>query len=243
MKKRVQRVLVLGLLPLLLLCTAAYMYERIPNAHGDVDTILLLVPDNVDAADVVLHEWQDAAEEQGLHLRVIHDSEFLNPMRHRFARGLIVPDLLHRSANGSLVGALHDYVQNGGKLMLVYDACTWDLDGHYAKVESRLSDLVGVSYALYDQFRERETIHWSQVWGSRDAMEALQLPPGKYVHADSPLFTATVRPISELPAAEPHPTSADYLLSRYQYGEVKYPSFRTTGQFDGELLLQSTAGL
>ena len=243
MRKRAQRVFMLGLLPLLLMCTAAYMYRSMPAAHGDVDTILLLLPDDVDAGNIVLHEWQDAAAEEGLHLRVIHDSEFLNPMRHRVARGLIVPDLLHRRANGSLIGALHDFVQNGGKLMLVYDACTWDLDGHYSKVESRLSDVVGVSYALYDQFRDKDTIRWSQVWGSREAMEALQLPPGKYVHADSELFTATLKPIAQLPPSDPHPTSADYVLSGYLRGEVQYPSFRTTGQFDGELLMQSTAGL
>lgn len=242
MRKRLQRGLVLLVLPVVLLCTAAYMYRRVPSAHGDVDTILLLVPDNVDAGNVILHEWQDAAEEEGLHLRVIHDSEFLNPMRHRVSRGLIVPDLLHRSANGSLVGALHDYVQNGGKLMLVYDACTWDLDGHFSKVESRLSDLTGVSYALYDQYRT-DAIHWSEVWGTRDAMQALQMPPGQAVPARDPLFAATLKPIAQLSPADPHPTAEDYVLSRYQYGEVQYPSFRTSGQFDGELLLQSTSGL
>jgi peptidoglycan/xylan/chitin deacetylase (PgdA/CDA1 family) len=242
MKKRVQRVLVLAMLPVLLLCTAAYMYRRVPAAHGEVDTILLLVPDNVDAGNIVLREWQDAAEEEGLHLRVIHDSEFLNPMRHRVSRGLIVPDLIHRSANGSLIGALHDYAQNGGKLMLVFDACTWDLDGHFAKVESRLSDLTGVSYALYDQFKT-DSIHSSQIWGTHDAMQALQIPPGKYVAVKDPLFTATLKPIEQLGPGDPHPNTEDYVLSRYQYGDVSYPSYRTAGQFDGELLLQSTAGL
>ena len=243
MKRRFQRVLMLGLLPVLVICTAAYMYRRIPMAQGDMDTIFLLLPDNVDAGNIVLHEWQDAAEEEGLHLRVIHDSEFLNPMRHRVSRGVIVPDLLHRSANGSLIGALHDYVQNGGKLMLVYDAATWDLDGHYSKVESRLSDLTGVSYALYDEYKDQETIHWSQVWGTRDAMQALDSPPGKYIHASNPLFEATLKPIGQLAATDPHPTTADYVISGYLRGEVKYPSFRTAGQFDGELLLQSTSGL
>ena len=46
---------------------------------------------------------------------------------------------------------LNRYPYNGGHLMVVYDACTWDLDKHFAHIESRLSDLVGVSYALYEQ--------------------------------------------------------------------------------------------
>ena len=242
MKKRLQRLIVLAMLPLLLLCTAAYMYRRVPAAHGEVDTILLLLPDNVDAGNIVLHEWQDAAEEEGLHLRVIHDSEFLNPMREHLSRGIIIPDLIHRTANGSLVGALHDYVRNGGRVMLVYDACTWDLDGHFTKGESRLSDLAGVSYALYDQYKT-DAIHWSDIWGTREAMEALQIPPGKYVSIQDPIFAATIQPAMQLDSADPHPTSVDYLFSRYQYGEVKYPSFRTAGQFDGELLVQSASGL
>ena len=46
--------------------------------------------------------------------------------------------------------------------MLVYDAGTFSLNGTYAAGRSRLSDLAGVDYALYDKLGDK-TIQWSTV--------------------------------------------------------------------------------
>ena len=253
-KKIFKKTLAFSLLPVVLLCSAGYMYRRSPAANDNAEAILLLVPDDMNASNMVLHEWLDAAEEEGVHVSVIHDSEFLNPLHpRRKARGLIVPDLIHRSANSDLIGTLHDYVNSGGSLMLVYDAGTWDLNQHFARVESRLSDLAGVSYALYDRYC-KDSIQSTPVWGTAEAMAQLGIPPGKDVAVTDLAVSPGVKLASlkqpagansacaELPAAI-GPAKDRYLLTRYQYGDVQYPAFRTSGDFDGTVLLQGTGEL
>ena len=240
--KRIQWTLALCLLPVLL-----GVKEYISYATGDagtpIDHVYLLVPDGVNLQNPVVSVWMDAAREEGLHLSLLHDSEFLNPLqRTRPIPGLIVPDLIHRNANATLIGALHDYVHNGGRLMIVYDACTWDLDNHFARIESRLSDLVGVSYALYDRYRT-DSIHWSSVWGDAATMKELGIPPGKYVPAKAAYKTvAHTVAVADSPQ-EDEPGHGEFVLSRYEYGELNYPAFRTMNDFDGQVLLHTSGGV
>jgi peptidoglycan/xylan/chitin deacetylase (PgdA/CDA1 family) len=255
MKRVLKRAMVLALLPAVFLVTAAYMRQQAPTHTAEVDTLLLLIPDDADSKDPAIREWLDAASEEGLHLKVIRDSDFLNPMGDtRFAKGLIVPDQIHRKANDTLVGAVHDYVRQGGRLMLVYDACTWDLGGRFTAVESRFSDLVGVSYARYDQWRT-EAIRWAPIWGTAETMKDLGIPPGKFIRAsagdDGRVAIKTValtkdgKDKDDPLAVEDRPSDKDdvYVFRRYQYGDVEYPSFRTHGHFDGQVLLHSSAGV
>jgi len=240
--RRIQWTLALCLLPALL-GLAELVLHSAQSAGNSIDTLYLLVPDNVGASDPVVREWTDAAGEQGLHLAVLHDSDFLNPLqRSKPIPGLVIPDLIHRSANATLIGALHEYVHNGGNLMVVYDACTWDLDNHFARIESRLSDLVGVSYAMYDRYRT-DSIHWSAVWGDANAMKDLGIPPGKYVPArvasTKKLRTASL----EESTKDPEPVPGQLVLSRYEYGDLSYPAFRTREDFDGTVLLHTSGGV
>ena len=179
-----KRIFVLALLPVLLLSTAAYMRHHVSPPTKEIDNLVLLIPDGIDANSPEVRVWQDAASEEGLHLKLIRDSDFLNPMRDlHSARAMILPDEIHRVCNDALTGALYEYVRDGGKLMIAYDACTWDLNSHFTKAESRLSGLAGVSYAMYDRYRT-DAIHWSSVWGTGSTMRDLQIPPGKYVRAE-----------------------------------------------------------
>src|ERR1700733_6282116 len=152
MKKGATYVCVALLAPLLLFAVG-YMHWREGSMSGrSADTLLLLLPDAVDVNTPAVREWLDAASEEGLHLKPIHDSEFLDPLAAVHAAGVILPDQLHRSANDVLVGELYRYVRAGGNLMVVYDACTWDLNGRFPPGASRLSGLVGVHYSLYDLY-------------------------------------------------------------------------------------------
>src|SRR5437764_2340824 len=242
MKKlaRNSAVVIVGLLALL--GTAAYMHRGGPQASDSLDTLLLLLPDSADANDPMVHEWLDAAEEEGLHMQIVRDSFLLNPMFQFHAAGLIVPDQLHRFANDTLVGALHAYVHAGGKLMLVYDACTLDLNGYFPKYESRLSDLAGVSYALYDKYK-KNTMESDKIWGSHKTMQQLEIPPGKYIplttEAEQPGWLQQVSWNSEQPGED----ARKFTFSRYLYNDLKYPSFHTSGDFDGKVLLESKAGV
>jgi hypothetical protein len=220
---------------------AAYRHLNIKGG-ASVDTILLLIPDSADSADPQIQEWIDAAAEEGLHLEVVRDSSLLDPMFHFHAAGLIVPDQVHRTANDTLIGALQSYVRNGGNLMLVYDACTWDLNGFFPKYGSRLTGLAGVRYALYDEYR-KNTMETNAIWSSSETMQDLGVPPGKYVPLDSKDQPEAWRAVSYGKNADGQTDATRFALVRYLYGELKYPSFRTSGQFDGKVLLQSGAGI
>ena len=248
-KATVKRVLALALLPLVFLGMAAYMHHRVPPNTPELDKLALLVPDSLDATSADIREWQDVASEEGLHLAILHDSEFLNPMRGlQSVRGIILPDTIHRVCSDALIGALYDYVRAGGRLMALYDGCTFDLKGNFTRTESRLSSLVGTSYALYDRYRT-ESIHTSTVWGTQEAMQALEIPPGKYLRATAPaqesgagLKAIVLKKEDSLPHAQDG-DAAQYVFVRYQYGDLEYPIFRTEGEFQGAVLLRAAAGV
>ena len=220
----------------LLICAKGYFV-----AHGssdpDVsssDAIFLLVPDAVTSSDPVVRLWSDAASEEGFHLELLHDSDLLKPTSTIHAPGVIVPDEIHRYANDAVIGALYRYVENGGHLMLVYDAGTWDLQGRFPGGGSRLSDLVGVQYANYDKYG-KDLIQWSPIWGSADAVKGLAVAPGQVIPR---AVHHTVQ------AAGRESTSDEGLVfTRYLYGDVTYPSFRTSTTYEGKVLLESKAGL
>ena len=226
-----------------LLGTGAYFHRDGLHPNTSVDTMLLLIPDSANMEDPLIREWLDAADEEGFHLEVVRDSKLLDPMFQFHAAGLIVPDQVHRIANEALIGTLHDYVDRGGKLMLVYDACTLDLNGFFPRLESRLSDLVGVNYALYDKYK-KNTTEAGQIWGNQKAMEELELPPGRYV----PLTTESEKPgwlqrVSWYGTEDKENNQKKFTLVRYLYNDLKYSFFRTAGEFDGKVLLDSKAGL
>ena len=169
-KKRAKYVSVAVLAPLLLFASVDYVQRHKGTMPVvGVDTLLLLLPDAMDASAPVVREWMDAASEEGLHLQPIHDSEFLDPLSTVHAIGVIVPDQIHRTANDLLIGELYRYVRDGGKLMVVYDACTWDLNGRFTPGDSRLSTLVGVHYSMYDRY-QTATMEPVQVTGTSAVM-------------------------------------------------------------------------
>jgi Polysaccharide deacetylase len=242
MKKIVKHGSILSVLFLALLVSAAYRHRSGTHENASVDKLLLLLPDSLNENDPLVGEWLDAAKEEGLHLEIVRDSTLLDPMSQFHAAGLIVPDQVHRNANDALIGALENYVRSGGKLMLVYDACTLDLNGFFPKIESRLSNMIGVRYALYDKYK-KNTMEFEQVWGSKQTMEKLKIPPGKFVPLDSGGQAVWLQPVAWNGPASGKADTTRYTFSRYLYNDLVYPSFRTSGTFDGDVLLESKAGL
>src|SRR5690242_5252985 len=138
-----------------LAASIAWSWATRDQFRSTADRLLLLVPDGVNFTDPAVTVWRDAGSEEGLHVVPIHDSEFLRPFfgESRCA-GIILPDSIHQKASDLLVANLHRVVAQGTKLMLVYDAGTFSLSGAYAGSRSRLSDLAGVDYALYDKLAD-----------------------------------------------------------------------------------------
>ncbi len=208
---------------------AWYSYDRFsPGA----DRIILLVPDGTSFSNPRVTVWLDAGDEEGLHVVPMHDSNFIRSIFPRPpCAGVILPDSIHGQASDLFVGSIHDYVATGGHLMLVYDAAVESLQGFYSSDRSRLSDLAGVDYALYKTLGS-STIQSSDVSGSIPVMDQLGVPPGKY-------FPFIQPPPGKSGASPPVETQ----LRRYQYGSLAYPSFVTSGEYSGNVLLHSLAGV
>ena len=240
MKAMLKPKLAIAVAMVLLTCAAAVVYRNKTAPPVSTDAIFLLLPDSANEKDVQVQVWLDAASEEGFHLQVVRDSALLDPMFQMKAAGLIVPDQIHRQANDALVGALRRFVEQGGALMLVYDACTWDLHDRYATGSSRLSDLTGVDYALYDRFGT-DSITSGNVWGTTQAMQDLGIPPGAYAptkdrHRSSPLKRVALH-------VGARPADDRQVLLGYLYGELEYSTFQTAGQFRGKTLLETTNAL
>lgn len=180
------------------------------------DNLLLLIPDSLPVNSTYVKGWRTTAEEEGLHLTILHDKDFLNPLHQNDYKGIILPDTFHKQIGPSLIGKLYKYVENGGQLMLVFDAGTLDNNGNYRPNYSALSKLAGINYALYDKFK-KETIQWNNIGQNSQVLTELGIPPGKAIPSN---FQANFA-----------------ILSTYQYGEASYPYFTTTGEFPGKILL------
>jgi hypothetical protein len=196
-------------------------------------TLLLLIPDDANLADSQVNLWLDAANEEGLLITPIHDSEFVHHSFETLAcTGLILPDSIHKQASDALIATIHRFVSRGGKLMLVYDAGTLSPEGRYAPGRSRLSDLAGVDYALYDSLRDKTTA-WGNVAGPNSTFRELAIPPGKYY----PFEADTAALTSPAPESE----SFESQLRRYSFGDIQYPSFVTDANYAGHTLFHSGA--
>jgi Polysaccharide deacetylase len=227
MKKRTSAIVAVTLC---LLALATWLIVRgYRHFRAEAGELILLVPDGASFSDPQVTVWLDAASEEGLHLIPMHDSDFLRPLFGRpKCAGVILPDSIHQEASDLFVGAIHDYVADGGNLMLVYDAAAKSIQGAYPGDRSRLSDLAGVNYVLYKKLG-RATIQSGDLSSTIQLMKQLGMPPGKYF------------PFSTTSAAPENTTSTQ--LRRYQYGNLEYPSFVTSGNYAGQVLLRSSAGV
>ena len=195
-------------------------------ASSSADRLLLLVPDSMKFSDPKVTMWVDAGSEEGLHVVPMHDSEFLRPFLQKTDfSGVILPDSIHKEASDLLVVAVRRFVAEGGSLMLVYDAGTLSLTGRYAPGQSRFSDLAGVKYALYESLRDKTT-QWATIKGTAHTFDEIGVPPGKYYPFENKLTD-----------------SSEVELRRYMYGDLQYPSLVTSGNYDGNVLLHSDAGV
>ena len=204
-----------------------------PSAPPDQGVLLLLVANKQLLSAPEITAWVDAASEQGVRLQAITDKQFmtLGENAHGYA-GLVLPDQSHRFADHALVWAIRNYTTAGGRTLLVYDFAALEPGSFnrqfYSNRRSRLSDLAGVDYILYDELRDRTTAA-GPVIATPDTLRNLLVPPGKSIP-----YTAS-QTISK--AAPPEVDRHAY--SGYIRGGLTYPSFVTRGEFQGTVLARS----
>ncbi|MFT5589140.1 MAG: hypothetical protein ACI9ZF_001312 [Bradyrhizobium sp.] len=198
------------LLAIAVVATCALAYAIWP-AFDQKRTLALLVADGTDTDSEQI--WQQAAREEGIKLEVVSASQFLRarPSDQKTYAGIIVPDKLHRRASTYLTDTLRDYVRQGGKLMLVFDALTYDLNGAYAPGSARLSDVAGVEYAMYEKFG-KAVVRASPVIGTKESVSRIGIPPGR---------TDVEKAVSF------NNQTFDQWMTTYRYSELKYPLFQT----------------
>lgn len=236
----------------------------------DPGLLLLLVTDGERLNNPQLMAWVDAASEEGVRLQPVTDQQFrvLGAKALDYG-GLILPDQLHPIASDALLQAVRTYTSAGGNTLLVYDFGNFALDDNqkptYPIPGSRLSDLAGVDYALYDMLREKTTVV-GPVTAMRSTLRHLKVPPGKsiaYVPANAAPAGVSAAAANPSPPVSPSyyvPESTPPLLggvrsattpvdvletySGYLLGSLSYSSFVTRGAFRGKVLATSPqAGL
>lgn len=214
----------------------ASLWQRLGGTAGEgagLQRLLLVLPDEAAPDAVAVQAWRDAADELGFPLATATASQLMRDASLARQSALILPDQLHRRMGDVLLQRLREQVRDGARLMLVHDAGSMDLDGHYPADRSRLSGLAGVDYALYGELRAG-MLRESSVAVLPDQVEALQIPPGKLMR------TADGRPhTSDLPP----PAAGEALtLAGYVYGPLRYTGFVTRGGYDGTRLMQAPDG-
>jgi hypothetical protein len=171
--------------------------------------------------------WLGAAREQGLPASVVTADEVMSDWRdehHRFA-ALVLPDGLAQKASSAFVAGLRQYVENGGRLLVVFDAALLDPDGLYALDRSVLSDLVGVNYAMSERLGDK-MFREGTVFASDASVKMLGIPPG--------LAIADPKAAAQAPF--------NLRLRTYGYPELTFPSLVTEGHYEGEPLLVGPDG-
>lgn len=170
-----------------------------PSVAPDPGVLLMLVTNDQLLTAPEITVWVDAAAEEGVRLQAVTDKQFmkLGPNALRYA-GLILPDESHRFADHALVAAIKSYTKAGGKTFLVFDFAALEPGAFnlqfYSDHRSRLSDLAGVHYLLYDELRNRTTAA-GPVIATPATMRKLLVPPGKSIpYEPQPLTSNAATP-------------------------------------------------
>jgi hypothetical protein len=223
------------MLTTLLAAIALAVFYYYPVSLGEQKenlALALLVPDHAALDDAQVMAWLDAAKEEGIQLDVLTASTFLRPYPFNSARyaGLILPDSIHNVMSEALIAGVHNYAKAGGKVMLVFDAGTLLFPSKtYAKNKSLFADMAGIDYALYDDLKEA-AIDPSPVFGQKETLLSLHIPPGKFYTDDVIQQSEAMDPVKSKAADE-------MSLFAYQYDELKYSHFVTKGSYSGKPLL------
>lgn len=208
-----------------LLASIGLFVDRPWNSAKATHELVLLVPDDLDRNDAVLGNWIEALREEGYAHSVMSASEVIRASKAGTlgARGLILPDTIHKRAGAALLDVLKTEVQGGAALLLVYDAAIATPNGSQAPPH-KLRALAGLDYALHDEMGEKAATR-GPILASSDAIRALRLPPGRLM------------PVATLGDGRLYQATA------YGYERADFPYLVTRQPSSGVPMLQSESGV
>lgn len=223
----------------------AVPYAFSPSAVPDPGVLLLLVGDDQVLTAPEITVWIDAAAEEGVRLQAISDKQFikLGENAHAYA-GIVLPDQSHRFADHQLVAAIRSYTAKGGNTFLVFDFAALEPGGFnrrlYSEGRSRLSDLAGVKYILYDELLDRTTAA-GPVVATPGTLRELLVPPGKSIPYDAPqvIGKPAITTVSQTAGTRVDSSANLHAYSGYMRGNLTYSSYVTRGEFKGTVLARS----
>lgn len=156
------------------------LQSRLSPVSTRLHSAVLLIPDEAARQQPVTQAWLDAAHEEGLQITTLTDNEFIQAHANGVQiAGVILPDSVHTRASQMLVSTLHNYIEEGGQLLISFDAGLLDAQsGAYAADTSRFSDMTGVDYGLYAALQD-QTLGLGTVNASRTGAIKLAIQPGK----------------------------------------------------------------
>ncbi|MDP2818551.1 MAG: polysaccharide deacetylase family protein [Polaromonas sp.] len=218
-----------------------------PSASPDPGVLLLLVANDQVLTAPEITAWVDAAAEEGVRIQAITDKQFIALAASGNAQayaGVLLPDQSHRFADHEVVWAIRKYTVAGGRTLLVFDFAALEPGAFnrqlYAENRSRLSDLAGVEYILYDELLDRTTAT-GPVVASPATLRDLLVPPGKSIFYASPQAAAKTAAAKDgQPGGSRDEVASElHAYSGYMRGNLTYPSFVTRGEFRGTVLARS----
>jgi hypothetical protein len=204
--KQLSAALILGVASVL---AWTHLSSRLYPPPSSLNSAVLLIPDDATRQQPVTQAWLDAAHEEGMQITILTDNQFIQARANGTPiSGVILPDSVHARASQILVSTLHHYVEEGGQLLISFDAGLLDAQsGAYAADTSRFSDLTGVRYGLYASLRD-QTLGLGTVNANRTGAAKLAIQPGKLDFEDE----------SEEASGE---------LTTYGYTSLRYNYYRT----------------
>ncbi len=232
-----QRSIKILLIALLVLSLTVFAYFDVWRGTRPVSmAVALLVPDDVPMDSHYVQMWTDAAQEEGIQLQPLHNSQWIQSLtRHAQTwEGVILPDTFHRKMMPGLMIALRQFVDGGGKLMVVYDAGTLNQGGLYPTEKIELTQLVGFDYAMYDSLREKMSQLGVIVGGGR-FFESIGMPPGRYI-------SRAISPQSGERIFDEDRDVASVQVAGYGEGLQRFASLTTKGEPNGAVLLRNDVG-
>ena len=127
---------------------------------------------------------------------------------------IIFPDGLLQRMPEETLKWVKEYLNNAGSIAVMYDVGIKELNGVFRK-QALLADITGINYITYGSVGEKAYTTGHLQFASQQALDYLQIPPGK---RDNALF-----------------------LNGYLYGRLRYPIARNeyTGPTSGSTVLAS----